>query len=176
MSTCTLLWRQRRTQPRQTKAQRPSRSPLRASKAESPNLHSTPTETGPPERNAIGCTTRPTTLILVPGRLGGLHLFERTGAAMPKRGLWLDHPGQLRDFIRTRPRSTVVLCGSRYALCVARAVCHIADLYLVPLTWLRSVQRDQLQARAALAARLATAHRARPIECIARREPCPLPF
>lgn len=117
-----------------------------------------------------GCRRRSNTpptalLILVPGALGGLQAFVRRASGVPTAGPAIARHDDLRAYLRQLPQPrAVVLCGSRNAIEVANTVLDIADLFVVPHPWLRAVHPTDTAARAALAARLVTAHRNRPIE------------
>lgn len=120
---------------------------------------------------------RPATLlILVPGLLGGLHLYERNGSSKPRHVALVDDPGLLRLIVAATDRCAVVLCGTRYTQAVVAAVRGTADVIVVPIPWLRHVPRHRYDDRAGLAARLVTAHRAGPIMPIYGWDQLTLPF
>lgn len=106
------------------------------------------------------------TVVLVPGVLGGLKLFQRAPHGGPLRHLCtVVEPLELSSCVHQleAPRS-VVLCDARYRDVVAAAVLRIADLYVVPALWLRDIEQWDTEQRAERAAALVTAHRKRPIE------------
>jgi len=115
--------------------------------------------------------------VLVPGPFGGLVLFHRRGSSPIYGGTVVADAGHLRALIqKTRGYSFVVLCGSRYLEPVVRAVDNLADVYLVPLHWLRGIPRDQPELMAGTATTLVTAHHRGPIRPIYRWHQPELPF
>jgi hypothetical protein len=93
-----------------------------------------------------------TTAVLVPGPLGALRLFGRRT------------PGPLRPISTITSPEQLHIGRKRHAdALLGHILCH-TDLYVVPARWLASVPREDLLARATLAARLVAAHRRRPIE------------
>ncbi len=106
-----------------------------------------------------------TTCILAPDDHGRLRLYWKSAPGRLRGGSRLDHPADLREPLQELPEPrTVVLCGQRFADNVADAVLDIADLVVVPNTWLRYLPARNPARRAGLAGRLALAHAHRPIE------------
>lgn len=103
------------------------------------------------------------TLVLVPGAFGGLLMYQRRGSGPLSSAEPLDGPGALRQAICATGCRNIILCGSRHVRPVIDAIVGLADVFVVPLPWLRAVPRRNPAARATLAAQLVTAHRARPI-------------
>ena len=122
----------------------------------------------PMRRPSVGST-----VVLVPGPFGGLMLFQRPAHEGPLRHLYtLVDPLELSSCVRelTAPR-TVILCDARYRYAVAGAVLSVADLYVVPATWLRGIEGWDTAPRAERAAALVTVCRRRPIQhLLGRRE------
>ena len=87
-------------------------------------------------------------------------------------------PADLRDAVRSLGDPlTVVLVGRRHADGVSREVLEVADLVVVPESWVRRVPRTALTQRAQIALRVAVAHLAATVEHRARAEmQVPLPF
>lgn len=113
------------------------------------------------KRTALGST-----VVLVPGVIGGLQLFQRAAHGGPLRHLYtLVDPLELSSCVNqlAAPR-TVILCDARFRDVVATAVLRVAELYVVPATWLRGIETWDTEQRAERAAALVTAHRQRPIE------------
>jgi len=108
-----------------------------------------------------------TLLILAPepGQFGGMRVYSRSPQGLLRVGPIVVSPGDIRSRLDALPGPrAVVLCGRRFAREVADAVIDLADLYVVPVSWLRHLPGDEPGERAALAARLAVAHAREPIE------------
>jgi hypothetical protein len=106
-----------------------------------------------------------TTCILAPDDQGGLRLYWKCGPGPLRGGACIQRPDDLREPLQELPEPrTVVLCGRRLADSVAEAVLDIADLVVVPNTWLRYLPTRNPAGRAGLAVRLADAHAHGPIE------------
>lgn len=105
-----------------------------------------------------------TTLVLIPCPLG-YTLFVRWPRQRLRACSTIVAPEDLNEAVRSLGDPlTVVLVGRRYADAVAHAVLQEAELVIIPDAWLRRVPRRALSARAEIAARIATAHRAATIE------------
>lgn len=128
---------------------------------------------GPPKPPRI---TR-STAVLLPGPFGGLHLYTRR-APGPLRAHdpLIDAQHLVHQLQRLPTPCTVVLCGRRYLTPVAKAVLPAADLYVVSLHWLETLDAADTAGRASLAARLVSAHRRAPIECLWAHPQLRLPF
>lgn len=114
--------------------------------------------------------SRRTTLVLIPCPFGYV-LFVRWPGQRLRACSAIVAPPDLTDAVRSLGDPlTVVLIGRRHADAVARAVLDDAELVIVPEAWLRGVPRRALSARAAVAARVATAHRTAMIEHRLREE------
>jgi hypothetical protein len=112
-----------------------------------------------------------TLVILAPDLYGGLRLFSRTDRGPLRSGPLLGHSFELQSCLRQLPAPrTVVLCGKRFADHVAAAVLDLADLVVVPNTWLRHIPAPETESRAAHAARVAVAHARAPLETHLARE------
>lgn len=108
-----------------------------------------------------------TLLILAPEpwSLGGMRLYWRSAQGLLREGPTVVTPGDVRHWLDELPAPrAVVLCGRRFADEIGNCVSDLADLYVVPVAWLRHLPRDEPGERAALAARLALAHAREPIE------------
>ena len=117
-----------------------------------------------------------TTVVIAPGGFGGLHLYWRIDRGPLRDGPVLVHGYELRSCINDLPGPrTVVLCGRRFANEVSDAVLDVADLFVVPNTWLRHLPAIDPADRAACAARVAAAHARDPVEHRLSRQP-ELPF
>lgn len=127
-------------------------------------------------------TTTRSTAVLLPGLLGGLQLYTRRAPGrLRTEGPLLDVQ-HLDDRLRQLPNPcSVILCGRRHLGQIADLVLSSTDLYVVPLDWLDAIslphssEPHDLDKRALLAARLASAHRRAPIERFCARQ-LPLPF
>jgi len=117
-----------------------------------------------------------TTVILAPEYFGGLRLYWRPDRGPLRHGPILVHPFELRGCLNELPGPrTVVLCGRRFADQVSAAVLDLADLFVVPNTWLRHLPAFDTEDRAAHGARIAAAHARAPVEHRIARQP-ELPF
>ena len=117
-----------------------------------------------------------TTVILAPESLGGLRLYWRPDRGALRHGPLLDHPCELRTCLNELPGpATVVLCGRRFADQVSAAILDLADLFVVPNTWLRHLPAGDTEDRALHGARIAAAHARDPVEHRLGRIP-DLPF
>jgi len=113
-----------------------------------------------------------TLIVLAPDLYGGLRFFSRVGRGPLRPGPLLGHPFELQSCLRQLPAPrTVVLCGRRFAHHVSAAVLDLADLVIVPNTWLRHIPAPDTDSRASHAARLALANARAPLETRAAREP-----
>jgi hypothetical protein len=108
-------------------------------------------------------------LVLVPSAFGGLRCFERNKPGPLRAGPTVVDPDDLEQRVQRGHHHTVVLCGARYRSPVADAVCDHAELYLVPLQWLRDVPKDAPDEMAAVAAKLISALRRHPVRRRPRR-------
>lgn len=100
-----------------------------------------------------------------PRSLGGMRLFLRTAQGLLREGPTVVSPGDVRHWLNDLPLPrAVVLCGRRFADQIGSYVIDLADLYVVPVSWLRHLPCDEPGERAALAARVALAHAHDPIE------------
>lgn len=108
-------------------------------------------------------------LVLVPTPFGGLRCFERNKPGPLRAGPTIVEPNELEHRVQSGCHHTVVLCGARHRRQVVDAVNEHADLYLVPLQWLRDVPRDALDEMAAVAAKLVSALRRHPVRRRPRR-------
>jgi len=100
-----------------------------------------------------------------PSSFGGMRLFSRTAQGLLREGPTVVSPGDVRHWLDKLPApKAVVLCGRRFADQIGSYVIDLADLYVVPVSWLRHLPCDEPGERAALAARLALAHNREPIE------------
>ena len=100
-----------------------------------------------------------------PWHFGGMRLYQRSAQGLLREGPVVVSPGDIRHWLNGLPAPrAVVLCGRRFADAVAEQVIDLADLYVVPVSWLRHLPRDEPGERAALAARLAAALAREPIE------------
>jgi hypothetical protein len=105
-----------------------------------------------------------TLAVLIPCPLGYC-LFVRWPRQRLRACSAIVHPSDLHDAVRSLGGPlTVVLVGRRHADEVSDAVLEDANLVVVPDAWLRRVPRSALSARAEVAARVASAHRAARIE------------
>jgi hypothetical protein len=109
-------------------------------------------------------------LVLVPSSFGGLKCFERKKPGPLRTGPMVGDPLELARLVQAGLHHTVVLCGARHRKEVVDAVIDHADLYQVPLEWLRHVPRDDPDEMAAVAAKLITALRTHPIRRRMRRQ------
>jgi hypothetical protein len=101
----------------------------------------------------------------MPGQFGGMRLYSRSTHGQVLEGPVVVSAGDVRHWLNELPEPrAVVLCGRRAVDAVADAVIDIADLYVVPVSWLRHLPREEPGERALLAARLAAAHAREPIE------------
>jgi len=117
-----------------------------------------------------------TTVILAPEYFGGLRLYWRPDRGALRHGPILVHPDELRAALNELPGpATVVLCGRRFADQVADAILDLADLFVVPNTWLRNLPARDPVDRALHGARIAAAHARAPVEHRLGRTP-DLPF
>lgn len=108
-----------------------------------------------PERSSL--------VILVPAPLGGFRCFNFLRGL--DDGFLVAEPNRLRHHLAWLPAPRiVVLCGRNHRKQIRDAVLDRAELYVLPATWLRSIPATAPRARAALAARLVTAHVRHPIE------------
>lgn len=115
--------------------------------------------------------------VLVPAPLGALHLYTRYAPGPVSFADVVANPAELVSAITGLPFPRVaILCGTRLVDEVADAVLTWADLYVVPSRWLERIPRENLYERAALAAKLVSAHRAQPIEHLNGSRQLPLPF
>jgi len=117
-----------------------------------------------------------TTAVLIPDTLGALHLYVRHRPGPLRLAQVIAHAADLDSALYALPHPlTLILCGARNLDEVASVALGHGDFYLVGIRWLSSIPRELIYARAALAAKLVTAHRARPIERIrhSRRLECP---
>ena len=106
-----------------------------------------------------------TLLILAPEYFGGLRLYLRTGRGALRQGPIAGLPGDVRACLLDTPAPRIViLCGRRFADELSDAVLDLADLVVVPNTWLRNLSRLEPGERALHAAQLAVAHAKAPIE------------
>lgn len=106
-----------------------------------------------------------TLAVLIPDPLG-FHLFVRLPKDRFHRISDLVAPEDLTDVLRPLGDPILVaLDGTRHAACIADQVGDFADLVVVPANWTRSVPRSDLFGRARLLARLASFHRASPLDC-----------
>jgi len=106
-----------------------------------------------------------TLLILVPEYFGGLRLYVRAGRGSLRQGPIAGLPADVRACLLDLPAPRIViLCGQRFADVLADAVLDLADLFVVPNTWLRTLPSIRPGERALHAARLAIAHARAPIE------------
>jgi hypothetical protein len=106
-----------------------------------------------------------TILILAPEYFGGLRLYVRTGRGPLRQGPIAGLPADVRACLLDLPAPRVViLCGRRFADELSDAVLDLADLFVVPNTWLRGLPKIEPGERALQAARLAVAHAQAPIE------------
>jgi hypothetical protein len=106
-------------------------------------------------------------LILAPEPrcFGGMRLYSRTAHGLLREGPTVVRPGDVRHWLNDLPAPrAVVLCGRRFADQIGSYVIDLADLYVVPISWLRHLPCDEPGERAALAARVALAHALDPIE------------
>lgn len=119
---------------------------------------------------------RTSTVVLVPGPLGGLLLYGRAAPGPLRFVADITHPEQLcTSLLRFRKPCVIVLCGTRHADKLLGPTLTHGDLHIVPIDWLASIPPGDVLARATLAARLATAHRRQPIIRIYANEDDP-PF
>ncbi len=111
----------------------------------------------------------------VPEHFGGLRLYFRSAQGLVSQGPVVLSPGDVRHWLDGMPApKAVVLCGRRFADAIADCVIDLADLYIVPVAWLRHLSCDEPGERALLAAKLANAHAREPIERrISDPERCP---
>lgn len=116
-----------------------------------------------------------TLLVLAPDCYGGLRMYLRRDRGPLLRGPTVAHPREVRDCLLGLPSPrSVVLCGRRFADELSDAFLDLADLFVVPNTWLRHIPRLEPGERAAHAARFAVAHARTPIEHrIGLTDPCP---
>jgi len=114
--------------------------------------------------------------VLVPAPFGGLVGYERLGAGRLREHSRIRSADHLASRIRNGGHTTVVLCGSRHLESVREVVAERADLYLIPLAWLRGIPRTNPSRVAAFAARLVTVHRRAPIKRFCRLEGTIYPF
>lgn len=113
--------------------------------------------------------------VLVPGPFGGLRLVVRCRRAETRVGPFIWDDDHLRSLLDPHC-SSVILCGSRYAHAVMRAVHRQADVHVVPMRWLRHIPRDRPDRLAARAVALLSTHRAAPIQTLYRWPGPALPF
>ena len=119
-----------------------------------------------PWNNASQKRTLQRTVVLTPDELGGLLCYLRTASSPLTQGpIFTETTDLCRFLAHLEPDVTLILCGFRHAKEVAWATLRDVDLYIVPCTWLRDLPTADPQRRAALAAKLVTAHRRSPIEC-----------
>lgn len=120
---------------------------------------------------------RTTTAVLLPGPLGTLLLYTRRGPGRLRCAGAVISLEQLGRELRELPQPrTIVLCGRRHLDELAPVVLEEDDLYVVPPHWLADLRREDFDARAALAARLASAQRRGAIECLRAARQLQLPF
>ena len=105
--------------------------------------------------------------ILVPGPFGGLRLVVRQGPGAVRVGPFVIDGAHLRDLLHS-PCAGVILCGSRHADRVVRAVHRRADVHIVPMRWFRRIPRDQPARMADRAVGLLAIHQTAPIQTIYR--------
>lgn len=111
-----------------------------------------------------------TVVVIIPNPLGYC-IFVRWPRQRLRACMCVIHPSDLQDTIRgLGDLVSVVLVGRRCADAVSHAVLDTADLVIVPEAWLRRVPRTALATRAAIAARIASAHRASHVEHRQRRD------
>jgi len=111
-----------------------------------------------------------TLVVLIPCQLG-FHLFIRWPRDRLRRSTSLVHPADLRDALMPLGYPlVVVLLGTRQEDMVADQVLEFADLIAIPLTWVRSVPKYDLFARARAASRIASAQRKGPVHHYMSRE------
>ena len=111
-----------------------------------------------------------TIVVLIPNPLGYC-IFVRWPHQRLRAVMCVIHPSDLQDTIQSLGDPvTVVLVGRRGVDAVSDAVLDTADLVIVPEAWLRRVPRTALAARARVAVRIASAHRAGQVERRERRD------
>lgn len=115
--------------------------------------------------------------VLIPCPLGYC-LFVRWPRQPLRACTALVDAADLHDVVRALGGAlTVVLVGRRYADLVSRDVLDVADLVVVPDSWVRRVPKRALSKRAEVALRVAVAHVADTVEHRQRRDlQVPLPF
>ena len=117
------------------------------------------------------------TLVLLPGQLGGLTLYSRRSSGPLRRVGPVAELTRLLDALHERPPPrVVVLCGRRHFRELADPLLTEDDLYVVPLHWLSAIPRHDIDARATFAVRLVSAHRRAPISHLLACPQLGLPF
>ena len=108
--------------------------------------------------------------VLLPAPLG-YHLFIRWPRDRIRRSSTIVHPADIADVLRPIGDPLVVaLIGTRDADAIANQVLEFADLIAIPEAWLRRVPKRDVGARAAVAARIVSAHRKAPVRHYIGRE------